>query len=476
MIRDSATFYQKLKEDFPFSPTLKQDIVLQQLSTFVLAEDNNTIYLLKGYAGTGKTSIIGTLVKNLWQIKMSFVQMAPTGRAAKVISSYSDSPAQTIHRKIYLPKKERGGAISFSLQRNKHRNTLFIVDEASMIPDTKTDSKLFENGSLLDDLMHYVYSGHNCKLILIGDNAQLPPVKLDISPALDAQTLSMQFNKEVIGVELDEVMRQAETSGILKNATTIREFLNDGLYEDFRFDLNGQDEVVRLVDGYEIMDAITDSYLAYGNEGTVIILRSNKRANMYNQQIRQRILFKEEEVSPGDYLMVVKNNYFWLDAKSEAGFIANGDIIQILEIYSIKELYGFRFAEVNVQMTDYPNLQPFETVLILDTLTTNTPSLPYEDSNRLYQEVMKDYVDEPSKYKKFLQVKNNTFFNALQVKFSYAVTCHKSQGGQWETIFVEQPYLPNGMDKDYLRWLYTAVTRARKRLYLIGFKEEMFVV
>lgn len=476
MIRDSATFYQKLKEDFPFSPTLKQDIVLQQLSTFVLAEDNNTIYLLKGYAGTGKTSIIGTLVKNLWQIKMSFVQMAPTGRAAKVISSYSDSPAQTIHRKIYLPKKERGGAISFSLQRNKHRNTLFIVDEASMIPDTKTDSKLFENGSLLDDLMHYVYSGHNCKLILIGDNAQLPPVKLDISPALDAQTLSMQFNKEVIGVELDEVMRQAETSGILKNATTIREFLNDGLYEDFRFDLNGQDEVVRLVDGYEIMDAITDSYSAYGNEGTVIILRSNKRANMYNQQIRQRILFKEEEVSPGDYLMVVKNNYFWLDAKSDAGFIANGDIIQILEIYSIKELYGFRFAEVNVQMTDYPNLQPFETVLILDTLTTNTPSLPYEDSNRLYQEVMKDYVDEPSKYKKFLKVKNNTFFNALQVKFSYAVTCHKSQGGQWETIFVEQPYLPNGMDKDYLRWLYTAVTRARKRLYLIGFKEEMFVV
>ena len=475
MIGNSSQFYQKLKADFPYTPTLKQNIVLQQLSEFVLAEDNNTIYLLKGYAGTGKTSIIGTLVKNLRHIKRSFVQMAPTGRAAKVISNYSERPAQTIHRKIYFPKKEKGGNISFTLQRNKHRNTLFIVDEASMIPDTKSDAKLFENGSLLDDLMHYVYSGHNCKLILIGDNAQLPPVKLDLSPALDARQLQLQFNKEVAGIELDEVMRQAETSGILSNATRIREFMNDGLYADFKFDLSGQDEVQRLVDGYEIMDAITDSYAQYGNEGTVIILRSNKRANMYNQQIRQRILFKEEEVSPGDYLMVVKNNYFWLDAKSEAGFIANGDIIQILEIYSIKELYGFRFAEVNVQMTDYPDLKPFETVLILDTLTTNTPSLPYSESNKLYQEVMKDYAEERSKYKKFLKVKNNKFFNALQVKFSYAVTCHKSQGGQWETIFIEQPYLPNGMDKDYLRWLYTAVTRARKKLYLIGFRDEMFV-
>ena len=475
MVRDSNSFYKILRTNFPYAPTTKQDIVLQQLSGFILAKNNTTIYLLKGYAGTGKTSIIGTLVKNLWQIKMSFVQMAPTGRAAKVISNYSNRPAQTIHRKIYHPKKERGGNISFTLQRNRHRNTLFIVDEASMIPDTKSDSKFFENGSLLDDLMHYVYSGHNCKLILIGDNAQLPPVKLDLSPALDARTLSMQFDKDVEGVELDEVMRQAENSGILSNATRIREFMNDGLYTDFRFNLNGQDEVVRLVDGYEIMDAINDCYTEHGNEGTAIILRSNKRANMYNQQIRQRILFKEEEVSPGDYLMVVKNNYFWLDAKSEASFIANGDIIQILEIYSIKELYGFRFAEVNVQMTDYPEMKPFETVVMLDTLTINTPSLPYEEGNKLYQEVMKDYAEERSKYKKYLKVKYNKFFNALQVKFSYAVTCHKSQGGQWEAIFVEQPYLPNGMDKDYLRWLYTAVTRARKKLYLIGFRDEMFI-
>ena len=472
---DQHAFYKLLLKDFPFTPTQKQDILLQQLSAFLFEPKNNSIYVLKGFAGTGKTTVIGAIVKNLWKIKMSSVQLAPTGRAAKVISNYSDKPANTIHRKIYYPKKERGGGVSFTLQRNKHRNTIFIVDEASMISDNASESKLFENGSLLDDLMSYVYSGHKCKLLLIGDQAQLPPVKMDLSPALDERNLQMQFDKTVKSIELDEVMRQAETSGILKNATRIREFLNDELYEDFRFDLSGQNDVVRLIDGHEIMDALGDSYREYGNEGTAIIVRSNKRANLYNQQIRSRILFKEEEVSAGDYFMVVKNNYFWLDTKSEAGFIANGDIIEILEIFSIKELYGFRFAEVKIQMTDYPNLAPFETVLLLDTLTSETPSLSYEEGNTLYQEVMKDYADETSKYKKFMKVKNNKFFNALQVKFSYAITCHKSQGGQWETIMVEQPYLPNGMDKDYLRWLYTAVTRARKKLYLIGFKDDMFV-
>ncbi|PHQ30375.1 ATP-dependent DNA helicase [Leeuwenhoekiella nanhaiensis] len=472
---DEHAFYKLLLQDFPFQPTEKQNLLLMQLSNFLFDSKKDNLFVLKGYAGTGKTTLIGTVVKNLWHIRMSSIQMAPTGRAAKVISSYSDKPAQTIHRKIYYPKKERGGAVSFTLQRNKHRNTLFIVDEASMISDNASESKLFENGSLLDDLMLYVYSGHNCKLLLIGDEAQLPPVKMELSPALDTQNLGLQFNKTVKSIELDEVMRQAETSGILKNATRIREFMNDGLYEDFRFDLSGQDDVVRLIDGHEIMDALGDSYREYGNEGTAIIVRSNKRANLYNQQIRSRILFKEEEVSAGDYFMVVKNNYFWLDAKSDAGFIANGDIIEILEIFSIKELYGFRFAEVKVKMTDYPNLAPFETVLLLDTLTSETPSLPYEDSNRLYQEVMKDYEEETSKYKKFMKVKNNKFFNALQVKFSYAITCHKSQGGQWDTIMVEQPYLRDGMNKDYLRWLYTAVTRAQKKLYLIGFKDDMFL-
>src|SRR5699024_8918672 len=254
-----------------------------------------------------------------------------------------------------------------------------------------------------------------------------------------------------------------------------RQVLNEGFYDTFRFELSTAADVVRLVDGYEIMDAINDAYSNLGHEETAIIVRSNKRANQYNQQIRGRILFRESEIAAGDFLMVVKNNYFWLKPSTEAGFIANGDIVEVLEIFALKELYGFRFAEVKVQMVDYPKMKPFETVIMLDTLDLNGPSLSYEDSNKLYQEVMKDYAHEKSKYKKFMAVKNNHYFNALQVKFSYAITCHKSQGGQWNTVFVEQPFLPNGMDKDYLRWLYTACTRAQEKLYLIGFKEESFL-
>lgn len=474
MITNASAFYSLLKSKFPFTPTSKQDQVLMQLSQFIFDTNKNSIYLLKGYAGTGKTSITGTIVSNLWQAKKSAVLLAPTGRAAKVISNYSKKEAFTIHKKIYFPKKEKSGGVKFVMQPNKHRDTIFIVDEASMIPDTPSDSKLFENGSLLDDLMQYVYSGHQCKLLLIGDVAQLPPVKSDLSPALDPDKLSLNYNKDVIGIELDEVVRQEQDSGILINATELRSVLETGFYESFKFDLSPFKDIVRLIDGYEIMDAINDAYSANGYEETAIIVRSNKRANMYNQQIRQRILFNESELSAGDYLMVVKNNYFWVKPTSEAGFIANGDIIEVLEIFSIKELYGFRFAEVKVKMVDYPKMQAFETVLLLDTIEVESASLSYEESNRLYQEVSKDYENEPSNYKRFLGVKNNSFFNALQVKFSYAITCHKSQGGQWNTIFVEQPYLPDGMDRDYIRWLYTAVTRAKEKLYLIGFKDEMF--
>ncbi len=469
-----SEFYQLLKDDFPFDPTVKQDIVLQKLSFFILSSSKDAIFLLKGYAGTGKTTLIGTLVKNLWKIKLNAVLLAPTGRAAKVISNYSGRQAQTIHRHIYYPKKNSKGGMAFQLKQNRSRNTIFIVDEASMIPDTPSDNKLFENGSLLDDLMLYVYSGFNCKILFIGDTAQLPPVKLEVSPALDSNTLSIGFHKEVTQIELDEVVRQAEDSGILMNATALREILTQGFYDTFRFTTSAFPDIVRLVDSHEIMDALNDSYANTGQEESVIILRSNKRANTYNQQIRARILFQEEELSTGDYLMVVKNNYFWLDTKSEAGFIANGDIIKVLEIYAIKELYGFRFAEVKIKMVDYPDQKAFETVLILDTLTSETPSLSYEESNKLYQEVLKDYEGERSKYKKFMGVKNNSYYNGLQVKFSYAVTCHKSQGGQWNTVYIEQPYLPDGMNKEYLRWLYTAVTRAREKLYLIGFKDSFF--
>ena len=321
----------------------------------------------------------------------------------------------------------------------------------------------------------YVYSGHNCKLILIGDTAQLPPVHLNISPALDENQLALNYNKEVIKLELDEVVRQAEDSGILVNATNLREQLQSGYFDDFKFSVGSFSDIVRLMDGNDIQEAIDGSYSQNGKEETAIIVRSNKRANLYNENIRNRILYLENELATGDYMMVVKNNYFWLNPASEAGFIANGDIIEVLEIFAIKALYGFKFAEVKVKMVDYPNQKPFETVLLLDTIMAETPSLSYEDGNRLYQEVMKDYADEKSKYNKFLAVKGNKFFNALQVKFSYAITCHKSQGGQWNTVFVEQPYLPNGIDKEYLRWLYTAVTRAKHKLYLIGFKDDFFV-
>ncbi|MDG1660022.1 MAG: AAA family ATPase [Winogradskyella sp.] len=475
MIQNASDFYRLIKSKFPFQPTEKQDIVLLQLSDFIFNVKPNVLYLLKGYAGTGKTSIIGTIVSNLWQAKISAVLLAPTGRAAKVISNYSKKEAFTIHKKIYFPKKEKGGGVKFIMQPNKHRNTIFIVDEASMIPDAPSDSKLFENGSLLDDLMNYVYSGHKCKLLLIGDKAQLPPVKSDLSPALDAHKLDLNYNKNVKSLELDEVVRQEQDSGILANATELRAVLETSFYDSFKFNVKPFNDIVRLVDGYEIMDAINDSYSNDGYEETAIIVRSNKRANQYNQQIRNRILFNESELSAGDYLMVVKNNYFWIKPTTEAGFIANGDIVEVLEIFNIKELYGFKFAEVKIKMVDYPRMRPFETVLLLDTISAESASLTYEESNRLYQEVSKDYINEVSNYKRFLGVKNNKFFNALQVKFSYAITCHKSQGGQWNTIFVEQPYLPEGPDRDYIRWLYTAVTRAKEKLYLIGFRDESFV-
>jgi len=473
MIDSFKQFYITLTEKFPFTPTNVQDNLLEMLSEFLFESGNQKIFLMKGYAGTGKTTTISTVVNNLWRSGMKSVLLAPTGRAAKVISNYSNRKAFTIHKKIYHPRKAKNGSISFVLQNNKHTNTIFIVDEASMIPDRTADGRLFENGSLLDDLLNYVYSGKNCKLIFIGDTAQLPPVKLDMSPALQADTLELNYNKNVIEIELDEVMRQHKDSGILANATQLRLILNEYDIGNFKFNIDFPD-VIRLTDGYDIEDAINVAYDHDGVEDTTFIVRSNKRANQYNQQIRSKIRGQENEIATGDYVMVVKNNYFWLKDTSAAGFIANGDICEIMQIFSYKDLYGFRFAEVTVRMIDYPDQKPFETVIILNTLTSETPSLSYEDSNRLYEEVRKDFAHEKSSYKRLLSVKNNKYFNALQIKFSYAMTCHKSQGGQWKTVFIEQPYLPNGQDISYLRWLYTAVTRAQEKLYLIGFKDDFF--
>ncbi|KAF2518750.1 AAA family ATPase [Flavobacterium salilacus subsp. salilacus] len=470
---DSGLFYKILRQKFPFEPTLKQDIFLQKISVFITNTNKDEIFVLKGYAGTGKTTIISTIVNHLRDADKKYVLLAPTGRAAKVISGYSQKPAFTIHKRIYFPKKKSGGTVGFTMQPNKFKNTIFIIDEASMISDVATESKMYENGSLLDDLMQYVYSGQNCKMILIGDTAQLPPVNSDISPALNIDTLGIHYQKDVQQIELDEVMRQENNSGILYNATELREILKSVFVDTFQFHIKSFKDIVRLTDGYDIEDAINQAYSNYSIEDTAFIVRSNKRANQYNQQIRYKILGRESELSAGDFLMVVKNNYFWLNEKSEAGFIANGDIIEVLEIFRIEELYGFKFARVKIRMVDYPDQIPFETVLLLDTITSESASLSYEESNKLYEEVQKDYEGETS-YKKFLKVKNNPHFNALQVKFSYAMTCHKSQGGQWHTVFVEQPYLPEGINRDYIRWLYTAVTRAKDKLYLIGFKDENF--
>lgn len=472
----SREFYRGLRQRFPFEPTLQQDAFFAQISDFLFRDSNYELFLLRGFAGTGKTSVISALVKELPKIRMKYVLLAPTGRAAKVISNYSGETAQTIHRKIYYPKKKGGVGVSFTLMTNKHTNTLFIVDEASMISDMQSSEKgLYENGSLLEDLMEYVYTGRNCKILFLGDTAQLPPVHASLSPALDPDRLDTEFGMRVQTIEFSEVMRQSEGSGILYNATQLRELLQDDFLTDFRFDLAGYQDIVRLQDGFEIQDAIYQAYDQKGTDETAFIVRSNKRANSYNQGIRARILNKESELSVGDLMMVVKNNYFWLEETDEAGFIANGDTVEILEIYKHYELYGFKFARVKVRMLDYPNQRPFETVLLLDTIHTESANLSYADSNRLYQEVLADYADERSIARRNQKVKANEFFNALQVKFAYAVTCHKSQGGQWDTVFVEQPYLPDGIDRDYVRWLYTAITRAKNKLYLIGFPDEFFV-
>jgi len=471
---DSSEFKKLLSQRFPFVATDSQKYWLESIVDFLYTPDKNILYLLKGYAGTGKSTLIGHLVKLLSMANYKAVLMAPTGRAAKVIANYSGKKAFTIHKQIYFTKTEKGSGVQFVLKPNKYRNTLFIVDEASMIGDDRQSAKLFENGSLLDDLMQYVDAGTNCKLLLVGDPAQLPPVHLTISPALDGEYLENKFNKEVIEWELKEVVRQQQDSGILANATQLRLQMNEEHLDSFLFDLTIANDVLRLQDGNEILELLDDALRNGGLEETVFIVRSNKRANLYNQQIRGRILFLEADLSVGDQLMVVKNNYFWLEPESDPGFIANGDLVKVLRIFSHHELYNFKFAKVEVQLVDYPDEKPFETVVLLDTLSSESPSLTYEEGNQLYQAVQEDYQHLSTKYKRFLAVKNNPYFNALQVKYSYAITCHKSQGGQWENVFIEQPYLPDGLDLSYFRWLYTALTRAQTNLYLVGFQNDFF--
>ena len=449
----------------------KQELALEKIISFIEHKINDEIFILKGYAGTGKTYIISNIVKNLWKINKSVVLLAPTGRSAKVLSSYCKKEAYTVHKEIFYTKNNFSGNLEFTLKINKHKNTIFIVDEASMISTNRGDGVGLFSQSLLDNIIKYVYSGFKCKLLIIGDVAQLPPVKSNISYALDDSYLEKEYNKSINSVELTDVVRQEKESGILSYATSIRNKIENDLYEDISFNSEIFNDVVKVEDGEQLMNLIQDSYNNYGIDETAIIVRSNKRANLYNKSVRDKILNNENIISVGDLLMVIKNNYFWLNNKRDLVFIANGDIIKIEEIHNIKNIYGFKFAEVKISMVDYPKIPPFETVLILDSLFINTPALDFNIMNKLYQEILKDYMNIKTKYKRHMGVKNNKFFNALQVKFAYSFTCHKSQGGQWSSIFLEFPFLPNGMDKDFFRWLYTAITRAKSKLYLIGFKQ-----
>jgi exodeoxyribonuclease-5 len=459
-----------LLKHFPFDPTPGQRLLVEKLSKFVFSDNERSAFVLKGYAGTGKTTIIGALVKALPEVKMRCVLLAPTGRAAKVLSNYSGQQALTIHKKIYF---RRGGAEggSFVLQQNMHTNTLFIVDESSMISD---GGSLSQGGSLLEDLFEFVYSATNCRLLFIGDTAQLPPIGLAISPALNPEHLRKSFYLSVDMVELKEVVRQTGDSGVLANATYVRDMINTGEETFPKFQVQDYKDIVRL-SGADLEDALNSSYNKYGPEGTMVICRSNKRANIFNQQIRARIRWQEEEISSGDYLMVVKNNYSWLPPESKAGFIANGDIVQLQKVSSIREMHGFRFADVRLRMIDYPDEPELETKIILDTLNSESPALTYDQNKMLYESVSADYMDIGDKRKRLQKVKQDPFFNALQVKFAYAVTCHKAQGGQWESVFVEQGYLTEEMvNTEFLRWLYTGITRATEKLYLVNFNKEFF--
>jgi exodeoxyribonuclease-5 len=464
---------QHIQKEFPYPPTADQTEAIRRFSAFVEQSSSSSIFLLKGYAGTGKTTLIASWLKPLLKQGYKVVLMAPTGRAAKVMSTYAKAKANTIHKRIYFAQQNKQGGVQFTLQKNKFRKAVFIVDEASMIGDEQSSAQLFQNGSLLQDLISYVQQGDRCKLVFVGDTAQLPPVKQELSPALNQNYLSLHFSTEVSEVELSEVLRQDALSGILHNATNLRNIMHENIDDHFQFLLRNKTDITHLQDGYDIQGALEDGYRDVGRTENTIIVRSNKRANQYNRQIRTQIMSLENDLAVGDLLMVVKNNYFWLTPESQAGFIANGDVIEILRILSFQELYGFRFAKVHMQLVDYPDQDAFDTVLILDALDAEGHALTYEQSNELYQKVRQDYSHLP-KYKQYPEVKKNPFFNALQVKFAYALTCHKAQGGQWKRVFIEKPYLPEGPSVDYYRWLYTAITRASEHLFLIGFKDEDF--
>ena len=471
-MRDTI-IYNNLCSNLGNTPTDDQSEALKKIALYICDNNNDVIFLMTGYAGTGKTSVISSVVKTLDLLRMRSVLLAPTGRAAKVLSSYSGRQAFTIHKKIYRQKSSKDGIGSFSLDRNLHKDTFFIVDEASMVSNTSGDTALFGSGRVLDDLIEYVYSGIDCKLILVGDTAQLPPVGSVVSPALDPAALG-EYGFALISCELKQVVRQSETSGVLMNATRVRlQVAGNDLVHPSMDCLNFKD-IIRIT-GEELIDEISSAYGSCGMEGTIIVVNSNKQANRYNQGIRNRIFFREEEISPGDMVMVVKNNYFILEEEEDGtGFIANGDIAEVRKIRKYEERYGFHFADMVLKFPDY-NLE-LESKVMLDVLHLDTPALPSEKNRELFQNVLADYIHIKTRRKQYDAVKKDPYFNALQIKFAYAVTCHKAQGGQWERVFIDQGmFNRNEISIDYLRWFYTALTRSTDRVYLVNFAEEFFV-
>lgn len=453
-------------------PTAGQENVIDALGDYLITRDDR-IFLIKGYAGTGKTSIVASLVKSLTHFRYRSVLLAPTGRAAKVLSRYSGASAYTIHKKIYRQKSLSEGFGEFSLDHNLHRNTLFIVDEASMIANQSLDLSVFGSGRLLDDLISYVFSGSGCKLILIGDEAQLPPVGFDQSDALDPKYLQ-RYGFPVEEYYLDEVVRQGLDSGILFNATKLRQQIKPGVHGFPGLIAGKFPDFIRLT-GENLTDMLESSYHTVGQEETIVLCRSNKLANRYNLGIRSMILHYDEDIRMGDLVMVVKNNYHWLKGSEEVDFIANGDILEVDRVKGRKELYGFDFCELSVRFTDY-RVMEFDAKAMLDTLYSEGPALDKDQTRNFFAAVSEDYQQMKGKKHKADAIREDPFYNALQIKFAYAITCHKAQGGQWKHVYIDQGWqTEENLDREYYRWLYTAITRATEKVFLVNFKEEFLL-
>jgi ATP-dependent exoDNAse (exonuclease V) alpha subunit len=471
-----------IASSYQFQPTAEQLVFCRQMAEFLSGNIDHKCFILRGYAGTGKTTSVAALVKSLPAFRLRASLLAPTGRAAKVMTSYSGRTALTIHKKIYRKKSAVSTELAFQLAPNLAEHTLFIIDEASMIAD---EWNTRNGSSFLKDVMEFIFNGKNCGVLFVGDTAQLPPVGSLDSPALNKSYLEDHFGLKVAETELREVVRQGQKSGILANASMLRNLINahiaavetdegDGKIALPHFITRGFRDVFRMT-GLKLVEGLEYAYGKFDIENSLVVCRSNKSANVYNQQIRARILYREEELTGGDQIMIVRNNYFWLPDNESTSFIANGDMARIIRVRNEEERYGFRFSEVLLEFLDYPDAGQITCKVMLDTLTGESPNLSYEDSNKLFEGLMIDYEHISNKKERLLAIKQDPFYNALQIKFAYAVTCHKAQGGQWDAVFVDQGYLTDEMiDLEFLRWLYTAVTRAKMELFLVNFASNLF--